>query len=54
MPPIEVSWRAVASTSGKVKVDAAVHDHESGEELVPRGDEGEQATVTIAGRIAGR
>ncbi len=42
VPPMLVSWRALARTSGSVKVDAAVHDDQRAEEFVPRGDEGEQ------------
>ena len=42
VPPMLVSCRAAASTSGRVKVDAAVHDHQRRQELVPRRDEGEE------------
>ena len=42
VPPMLVSCRALARISGSVKVDAPVHHHQRAEELVPRGDEGEQ------------
>ena len=42
VPPMLVCWRAAARMSGRVKVVVLVHDDERAEELVPRGDEGEE------------
>ena len=42
VPPMLVSWRALARISGRVNVAPLVHHHQRAEELVPRGDEGEE------------